>query len=354
MKQTESSHLKVAIIGAGGFTGRELLRLIGQHPGAEVIRATSAAYEGKPVADVFPVMSHLYEKSALRFTPHPETARELSEADVVFTATPDTVSMKYVPECHDAGIRVIDIAGAFRLPDPRDFETNYGIPHTASSLLKQAVYGLPEINRADIAKATIVANPGCYPSSALLSIAPISSMLNEIQPTRIIIDGKSGTSGAGGRSEKDNLTFSSVNENFRAYKIERHQHEIEMEVYARKILSSNARVRFTPYLLPLFRGILTTVYISLDSLPSEEKIAEAMRNFIEQEPFLRFVSDPNAIQLSRVQNTNFADIGFYIDRKNELLILFSAIDNLLKGAAGTAIQNMNIMFDLPETSGLEF
>lgn len=314
--------------------------------------ATSSEYAGKNVSEVF---GHLagHEYDWLAFSPHPESATSLAEEinpDVVFLATPDSAALKYATEFIDKNIKVVDISGAFRLDDAEKFKKYYNLDHDNMQLQEKAVYGLTEMNREQIKNAKLVSNPGCYPSSVL---APLWAMRDILTATSdlIIADSKSGTSGAGGRKEKDSLGFSTVYENFRSYKFEGHQHEPEIEQELNKI-TAGKQVRFTPHLLPLFRGILSTVYLQVKEQLTVEEITQTVKKNIEDEPFLRFYENPNDIRLSHVQNTNFVDFSFYYDRDKGVIVVISAIDNLMKGAAGQATQNMNLMLGYEETEGL--
>ncbi|RME92539.1 MAG: N-acetyl-gamma-glutamyl-phosphate reductase [Candidatus Hydrogenedentota bacterium] len=340
--------IQIGIIGAAGFTGKELLKILSYHPEAKVVCATSSVYAGQKISEVFPEFYGTKIQEMI-FIDHPKESKDLKGLDIIFTATPDKVSMQFAYLADQANVKMIDIAGAFRL-SAEDFEENYSIQHTAKDFLAEAVYGLPEKNRGKIKDANLVANPGCYPTAMILPFIAGESVLKNVQIQQVIAEGKSGTSGAGGRSEKDSLTFSTVNENFRAYKVKRHQHEVEMQSH----LPVKAPVRFTPYLLPLFRGILLTSYVVAEHFPEsvEKKLQEGMKEFADREPFIVYEPDPNKIEIRNVVRTNFAHLSFYFDKKHHLLIFFSVIDNLLKGAAGNAVQNFNLVYGLPETLAL--
>lgn len=347
--------LKVGIIGAGGFTGQELLQLLAKHEQTDVIYATSNEYKEQKVSETFRSLAHP-SLNALTFSAHPKTQAEVEKLpplDLLFTATPDDVSLQLIPWFRKKNIRVIDIAGIFRLKDKEQIQKFYNIDHDQPQLLQQAVYGLPEVYREEIKKAELVANPGCYPTSVLLPFFAIKEFLSKTETT-IIVDAKSGTSGAGGRKEKDSLSYSGVNENFRAYKIAAHQHQPEIQLYANLFANSAnpLRVRFTPHLLPLSRGIFSTAYISVKETIDFSQWVKAARDFAQQETFVRFYENANDVEIKKVARTNFLDFSLTYDDENRLVVMTSAIDNLLKGAAGQAVQNMNLMYGLPEHTAL--
>lgn len=340
--------IKTGIIGAGGFTGQELIRILKQHPEAENVYFTSNAYEGSRVNDMFPQLntdlSHRFEK-------HPEKIEDLPSLDAVFLAVPDSVSLKWVPLLEEAGIKTIDLAGAFRLQNKSEFEKYYGLEHTAEKTLENAVYGMPEYFREIIKSAKVIANPGCYPSAILLSVLPFLQFSGSFDKN-IFIDAKSGSSGAGGRKEKDSLGFSDVNENFRAYKAGRHQHTPEISQFIREITGEQNHVLFTPHLLPMFRGILANTYIRLEQPLDEQKLRAAAEEYAERETFARFYKSIDELNLRKVQFTNFCDFSYMLDNENGTLMITGVIDNLVKGAAGQAVQNLNLLFGLPESDAL--
>ena len=340
---------KTGILGAGGFTGIELLSVLSKHKNAEVVYATSGEYSKKRIVDVFPFLK-TSALETLEFSEHPQTIDDIPELDAIFLAVPDDVSAKWVPLLLKRNIKVIDISGIWRISDDAVSMKYYGVDRNNSETLKKAVYGMTEINRDKIKSAGLIANPGCYPTAAILPLWYMKDFLSDRQGF-IFIDAKSGTSGAGGRKEKDGMPFSGVHENFRAYKTGRHQHEPEIFQELNHFLP-NTKVNFTPHLLPLFRGIHCSVYINSNiSIPPEEmkdRIIERTKN----EPFIRYYSSPDEIELKNIQNTNFLDFSFYYDNEKKVLTIISAIDNLLKGAAGQAVQNFNLMLNFPETEGL--
>ena len=341
--------MKVGIIGAAGFTGIEILKNLRHHPDAQVSYITSSEHQGKGLITTFPQL-HCQKYDELNFSNHPSSINDVPDLDVVFLAVPDEAAMKWAPPLLEKKVKVIDISGSFRLKNPDKFQEYYKLKHTSGEVLTQAIYGLTEVYRDKIKSANLLANPGCYATSAILPLYCIREYLGKYS-RNIIFDTKSGTSGAGGRKEKDSLAFSQVSDNFRAYKIKAHQHipEIEQEVSE---YCKDVRFKMTPHLLPIFRGIYSVLYLKADPGVSEQKLTESFENIASQEPFIRFLKNPEEIELRKVQNTNFIDIGFHHDEHTGVLSIFSAIDNLQKGAAGSAVQNMNLMFGYPETLGL--
>lgn len=346
--------IKVGIIGAGGFTGLELLRILSLHSHAEIVYATSNEYQNQKVVDLFPQLD-CPALANLIFTTHPQSWQDLPNIDFAFTATPDLVSLQLAPMLLSQNIRVIDIAGIFRLKNKQVIQDFYGIDHNQPELLSQAVYGLPEVYRKQIQAATLVANPGCYPTSVLLPLFAIRPFLSFFD-NLLIVDSKSGTSGAGGRKEKESFTFSSVNENFRAYKVEQHQHQPEIQSYLNQFSNHSFAVRFTPHLLPLERGILSTIYLRVKTENKNnfdyKEMTSACQQFAEQEQFIRFYENPNDINIKKTVRTNFLDFSFVYDEINQVVVMVSAIDNLMKGAASQAVQNLNVMIQENEREGL--
>ncbi len=343
-----NSQIRVGILGAGGFTGQELIRIFAHHAQVELVYITSTEYAGKPLAAAFPNLAHP-GFADLKFTAHPQKIADAPKLDAIFLATPDDASLKWAPEFLGAGVKVIDISGAFRLRNTVEFKEYYGLEQTAEATLAKAVYGLTEIHRAEIARAEIVANPGCYPTAASLPLWVYRDLIDFTKP--VIIDAKSGTSGAGGRKEKDGLGYSTVYENFRSYKTARHQHmpEIAQEISA--VAGQKVNVRFTPHLLPMYRGILSSSYAYIKPGKTAADFTAAAEK-VRGETFLRHRENVDAVEVKHVQHTNFCDYAHFIDDKTGLVQIISAIDNLVKGAAGQAVQNMNLMFGFPEQAGV--
>ncbi|TGM65112.1 N-acetyl-gamma-glutamyl-phosphate reductase [Leptospira levettii] len=337
MKQT-----KIAIIGAGGLTGKELVGLLAHHPHFQVVHITSNQVDGKHIREVFPDLSHLPD---LRFQKHDAPIPE--DAHIVL-ATPNEVSLEKAPEFLQQGKKVIDLSGTFRLHDQNQFESAYKFKHTMFEWMDKVVFGLPELFREKIKNANFISNPGCFATSAILPIAILGNLRKKIQGP-VIVDAKSGVSGAGGRTEEIKYAYTHVYENFRAYKVLSHQHEPEMEEYS-FVGSEPKKIHFTPHLLPVYRGILATIYITFENPVDPKEVKEKIQSVADKETFIRFYETPEEIEIRKVQNTNFLDIGF--TSKGNTLVLVTALDNLVKGAAGQALQNLNLMFGYPETLGL--
>ncbi|RZN65189.1 MAG: N-acetyl-gamma-glutamyl-phosphate reductase [Candidatus Methanoliparum thermophilum] len=326
--------IKVGIIGGTGYTGGELLRVLYNHPEAEISVVTSRSNENKKVSDV-----HKYLRNIVDLTFTKTDPRSVSECDVVFTAVPHTKAMEIVPRLLDSGIKVIDLSADYRL-DFEIYERVYGVKHKDKG--RSAVYGLSELYREEIRNSSLVANPGCFPTGAILSAYPIVS---KGYVEQIIFDSKTGISGAGA-SPTDNSHYPNMAENVIPYKLTAHRHLEEM----RSILKG-VRVSFTPHIVPVIRGILTTAHILLKKTSRLEEIIELYKKYYKKDPFIRVFSDIPS--LSYVRGANFCDIGgFALEVENDRLVVVSAIDNLVKGAAGQAVQNMNIMFGLNEKTGL--
>ncbi|MDF3818684.1 N-acetyl-gamma-glutamyl-phosphate reductase [Leptospira sp. 96542] len=335
---------KLAIIGAGGLTGKELLTLLANHPGFEVVHITSNQVNGKHVRDVFPDVSRLPN---LSFEKHDAA---IPDGAGVVLATPNEASLEMAPKLRKESRKVIDLSGTFRLHNKQTFESAYKFEHTAFSLMDEVVFGIPELFREKLKNANFVSNPGCFSTSVILPLALLGNLRKQIL-SPVIVDAKSGVSGAGGRTEEITYAYTNVAENLRAYKIFNHQHEPEMEEYGYLGLKSKG-ILFTPHLLPVYRGILSAIYIQFDSDVNETEIKNIYKQKVAEEPFLRFYETPEEVELRKVQNTNYLDFGIRV-RKNNLVII-SALDNLQKGAAGQALQNLNLMYGYPETEGLTF
>ena len=333
------------IYGASGYTGQELLRLLLRHPQVEIAAVTSRQYKGLPLTKVFPGFQGL---TTLVFADH--TPEELAGlCDVVFLALPHGVSMQVVPVFHAAGIKVIDLSADFRIHDVATHETWYG-KHTSSGLMADAVYVLPEINRSAIASSTFIANPGCYPTSVILGLAPLLKG-NYVDTNSIIVDSKSGVSGAGREAQVGSL-YCEVAEGFKAYNVGRHRHTPEMEQELSLLAGRQITLSFTPHLLPVSRGILSTIYAGLTKEVSSQELLDLYRDFYQTEAFVTVYPEGALPNISSVRGTNFCHIGLIVDVRTSRVVVLSAIDNLVKGAAGQAIQNMNILCGFAEDSGL--
>lgn len=336
---------RVAVIGASGYTGVELLRLLSLHPDTELVCVTSRQYAGQLVSDVFPSLHGIVDLCFEDVDPVALAGR----ADLVFTAVPHQTAMGMIPALLAAGCRVIDLSADFRITDVEVYEEWYQ-EHTARELLDEAVYGLPELFREKISEARLIANPGCYPTSVALALAPLLEK-GLIDHKTLIVDSKSGTSGAGRAAKVDTL-YCEVNEGFKAYSLPRHRHTPEIEQSLTRLAGESVRISFTPHLLPVNRGILSTCYASLTDMMSLDKLHEVYLAKYAAESFVRVLPKGKFPNIAQVRGSNFCDIGLSIDERTGRVIALAAIDNLVKGAAGQAIQNMNLMLSLPEDQGL--
>jgi N-acetyl-gamma-glutamyl-phosphate reductase len=339
--------LKVAIVGASGYTGLELIRILHTHPEAAVTCVTSEQSTGKRISEVFPSLRDRCDLLLENLEP----VRVAAKADFIFTALPHKAAMEVVPTFLKLGRRVVDLSADYRLKDAKEYAHWYE-PHLNPENLKKAVYGLPELRRARIAEADLVANPGCYPTSIILGLAPLLKK-KLIDPASIIADSKSGVSGAGRSAKVDNL-FCEVNDGFKAYAVgglHRHIPEIEQELSL--LAGKQVVISFTPHLVPMDRGILSTVYAMPLKAATTAELLKVYADYYKGEPFVRVLPEGCFPVTSHVRGSNFCDIGLTVDQRTGRVIVVSAIDNLVKGASGQAVQNMNIMNGFPETMGLE-
>ncbi len=337
---------RIAVVGASGYTGVELLRLLSRHPEVQLVCVTSRQHAGQKVTDVFPSLQGSLE---LTFT-DVDPAVLAQQADLVFTAVPHQTAMGMIPQLLDAGCRVVDLSADFRIKDVSVYEDWYQ-PHTAAELLAEAVYGLPELYREQVPAARLVANPGCYPTSIALALAPLLEQ-ELIDPTTIIVDSKSGTSGAGRAAKVDTL-FCEVNEGFKAYGLPRHRHTPEIEQTLTALAKRAVTISFTPHLLPVNRGILSTCYASTKRTITLDAVHEVYAARYADEPFVRVLPKGALPNVAQVNGSNFCDIGLVVDDRTGRVVVVSTIDNLVKGAAGQAVQNMNLMLGLKENAGLQ-
>lgn len=342
--------IKAGIIGATGYAGAELARLLAGHREAEVIWYGSHSYVGQEYTDIYQNMHEIAEGPCL----DDNMAEMARQADVIFTATPQGLCASLLNEDILSQTKVIDLSADFRIKDVKKYETWYNIQHPAPQLIEEAVYGLCEINREQIRPARLIANPGCYPTCSILSIYPL---LKEgfLDPSTIIIDAKSGVSGAGRGAKTDNL-FCEVNENIKAYGVASHRHTPEIEDQLSIAAKEDVTVSFTPHLVPMNRGILVTAYASLAKEHENADYAELLEiydRYYKKETFVRVLKKGICPQTRWVRGGNYVDVNFQIDPRTRRVILMGAMDNLVKGAAGQAVQNMNLMFGLEETMGLE-
>lgn len=338
--------ISAAIIGASGFTGLELLRILTNHRDVKVTAITSRQHKGKPTAEVFPSLRGFYE--GLSFT-NPEKTSDV-EADIVFCCLPHGASMNIVSDFIKDGKKVIDLSADFRLKDVDVYEKWY-TAHTCPELLSQAVYGLPELNREEIKKARLVANPGCYPTGATLAIAPVLKAGLLDKKSTVIVDSKSGVSGAG-RGLSEASSFVEVSGGFKAYKVGAHRHTPEIAQNLTGLAGADVELVFTPHLLPVSRGILTTLYAKLTEGLSTKDLLALYEEAYGNEYFIRLLPEGEYPNINALRGSNFCDIGLWSDPATGRMIAISAIDNLVKGASGQAVQNMNLVFGIEETTGL--
>jgi N-acetyl-gamma-glutamyl-phosphate reductase len=333
----------IGIVGAAGYSGVELIKLLLNHPEAEILKLFGNSSVGSRIENVHSSLRGMISLEIEQFD-----SEALNGIDLLFVALPSGSSMEIIEKAYTAGVKIIDIGGDLRLNNETIYKQYYKHEHTAPKLLSESVYGLSEWNKESIASAKLIANPGCYPTSILLALIPLLKN-GLIQDDLISIISYSGTSGAG-KSAVTNMIFSEVNENVRAYNVGSHQHIPEIKQYLEKFSSKPVKFSFVPHLLPATRGIYTTIHAKVNENITDEKILETYNMYYEKSPFIRMIH-PSIPEMKDVLHTNFCDIGFHLDENNSLVI-FSTIDNLIKGAAGQAIQNMNIMFGLNQTEGL--
>ncbi|NLZ16588.1 MAG: N-acetyl-gamma-glutamyl-phosphate reductase [Desulfobulbaceae bacterium] len=338
--------LDVGIVGASGYTGVELVRILATHPQVRLTVATSRQYAGKTIAEVFPSLN---KRIDLCLENH-SVDELISRADFFFAAVPHKTAMDIVPQLLAAGKKVVDLSADYRLHDQAVYEKWYQ-PHSSPELLAEAVYGLPELYREDIRRARLVANPGCYPTSVILALGPLLRA-GFLEPTSIIIDSKSGTSGAGRAASAANL-YCEVADSFKAYKVggtHRHIPEIEQELSL--AAKHDVRVSFTPHLLPLSRGILSTIYATLSEAGNNADLHKLYNDIYASEPFVRVLPAGQQPATQHVRGSNCCDIALERDHRTGRIIITSAIDNIGKGASGQAVQNMNVMNGFAEETGL--
>ncbi len=339
--------LKVFICGGSGYAGGELLRILSGHPGVVVTGVSSERSAGKSVTELFP---HLNKYSKLIYEPL-RKEEILGKADLFFMALPHGESQEAVDFFFRNGKTVVDLSADYRLRDPGTYEKWYQVPHRFQATLKKAVFGLPEIYRNRIRKAKLIANPGCYPTGAILGLLP--AVKNKLIDTAsIVIDAKSGTSGAG-RKADISVAYCEVNEGFRAYSVGTHRHTPEIEQELSLMHGKEIAVNFTPHLLPVDRGILTTIYGRLEKKVSVSDVIKIYHDAYKKEPFVRLLEYGRYPNIKNVRGTNFCEIGLKLNERTNTLIMISAIDNLVKGASGQAVHNMNIMMGFDEKTGLE-
>ncbi len=337
--------IRAGIVGISGFGGKVLLDLLLNHKDVRVTYVAANSTTGR-VDDIWPAFRGRTELVCAKY----DAAQAVAHCDVIFLALPHMESMKVVGPLLKAGKKVIDLSADYRLKKTALYKKWYNADHTDRGNLSRAVYGLPEVFRARIRKAKLIANPGCYPTAALLGMAPLASVHGS-SVTSVIIDAKSGVSGAG-RKVAEGFMFCFVNENFKAYRVLNHQHTPEICQYLGKIAGRDIPAVFVPHLLPINNGILETIYVTLKDKISDAKLDDLYRKFYKTEPFVRVMPKGVQVEIKNVVNTNFCDIALVLSEDRKLVVITSVIDNLVKGAAGQAVQNMNIMYGFDEREGL--
>jgi len=338
--------MKVSIVGATGYTGVELIKLLSRHPEVHLQCLTTRQPDPPALESLVPTLP---KDSALKLTTFDFQATAAS-SDLVFLALPHTEAVTWGEKFFKKGKIVIDLSADFRLKEPALYKKWYHFEHRQKGLLAHAVYGLPEYYREEIQKANLIANPGCYPTSIILGVGPLLEK-KLIETDSIISDSKSGVSGAG-RKLAESTQFCTVDDNFKAYKVSGHQHQPEIEQVLHEIAGKGVGLTFVPHLLPIQRGILSTIYVKLKPKVTEQKVFDSFQEKYASEAFVRVLKKGDFPSIAGVANTNFCDIGIWVDAKKRSAVIITAIDNLLKGASGQAVQNMNIRLGLAEDTGL--
>jgi N-acetyl-gamma-glutamyl-phosphate reductase len=338
--------IRVGIIGATGYAGEELINLLLRHPYVKITNLSAKIDKPQSITEIFPKLNGKIQLVCAQ----PDLRAITNDCDLVFLALPHTVSMEIVPKLLSAGKKVIDLSADYRLADTKIYIQFYNVTHKDKTNISKAVYGLPELYRAKIKGACLIANPGCYPTAAILALAPLAAF-NLIDINSIIIDAKSGVTGAG-KKLAESFLFAEINEDFKAYKVNNHQHSPEINQELSKLSAAKIAVTFVPHLLPLNRGILETIYVKRSKKPGNksQKLVDLYKKFYKKEPFVRIRQEGDFPTIKDVAGTNFCDIG--IKDCADTIIIISAIDNLLKGASGQAVQNMNIIYKFPEDTAL--
>lgn len=336
--------IKASVLGGSGYSGIELLKILSNHPQVQIDRVFANNSAGKLLQEIHPWFVNRLDVRFESFS-----TESICSSDIVFVALPSGEAMNVVPQLLSLGKKVIDFGGDFRLKDISLYETFYKRAHTARGTVPQAVYGLPEWNKSRIESASLIANPGCYPTSVILPLAPLIKD-GLISSKGIAANSLSGVSGAG-RSSSADMSFVEVNESVKAYKVGVHQHIPEIKTTLEELTGSPVSITFVPHLIPITRGIYSSMYATLNNNATTADVVQSYRKYYSSAPFVR-VSDTTIPEIKNVLYSNYVDIGFRIYPENNQIIVFSAIDNLVKGAAGQAVQNMNLLFGYNETEGL--
>lgn len=338
--------IKAAVLGATGYAGIELVRLLSMHSEVKIEILVSQSFAGKKISDVYPNFKGVLDLTCSEL----DTDKIVKSCDVAFCALPHGASKEVIPKLYDGGIKIIDLSGDFRYDDAKVYEQWYGEAHSSPELLEKSVYGLCELHREKIKKSRLIGNPGCYTTCSILGLAPlVKNKLIDLK--NIIIDAKSGVTGAGRKSDLA-YSFCECTENMKAYKIATHRHTSEIEQELSNLAGEQIMLSFTPHLVPLKRGIFSTMYANLKEKKSAKELIEVYKEFYKGEYFVR-VYESGIPQTNRVAGSNFADMGLVVDERLNRVVVCSAIDNIGKGAAGQAVQNMNLLFGLDETTGLK-
>ena len=337
--------IKAAVLGATGYAGIELVRLLTNHPNVSIEILGSQSFAGQKISDVYQNLRHILEKECEELD-----LDRAAKCDVAFTALPHGASKTVIPSLLDRGLKVIDLSGDYRYDDAAVYEEWYGEKHSSPELLKESVYGLPELHREKIKKARLIGNPGCYTTCSILGAAPL--LAGKIAETKnIIVDAKSGVTGAGRGLSLQNH-FCECTETTKAYKVTNHRHTSEIEQELSNIAGEPIIISFTPHLIPQKRGILSTIYVNLNRPSSAEELVEMYKEFYRDEFFVRVKEVCELPETKHVAGSNFVDIGVCYDKRLQRAVVVSALDNIVKGAAGQAVQNMNLMFGLDEKTAL--
>ncbi len=340
--------IRVGLVGITGYTGMELARLLCGHPSMRLVMGCSRSESGRLLGDFYPFLRHL-PGSDVVITVY--NAREIArQCDVVFLAVPHGKAMVMAGELTDLGLKVVDLSADFRIHDAEVYEKWYKVTHTRKDLLPRAVFGLPELYEEQIQQAQLVANPGCYPTSAILGLAPALSA-GFVSGQDIVIDSKSGTSGAGRKAQVTSL-FCEVHDSFKAYGLAKHRHTPEIEQELSLLAGTPLTVSFNPHLVPMGRGILSTIYTKLAASVTLDEIWQAYTDYYKDKPFVRVLPKGELPETRNVRGSLFCDIGLVTDERTGRLIIVSAIDNICRGASGQALSNANLMFGLPQSAGL--
>ena len=336
---------KIAVVGATGYTGFELLRLLSSHDSVELVLATSEKNANKKISEIFPSLEKYFSLKFESFS-----VEKCQGVDLVFCCLPHKVSMEIVPSLLEQGNRVIDFSADYRFKDKEVYQSWYKLKHKSPDVIQKAVYGMPELYRKEIVDSELVANPGCYPTGAILGLFPLGKE-GLIEPNSIVVDAKSGVSGAG-RKEGLQFQFSEIEQGFKAYSIANHRHTPEIEQELSKAFGADVKITFTPHLIPVTRGIFSPIYFKALENIELSKINGTLSRFYEKEKFVRIFENQETLDISQVVGTNFVDIKVTFDERTGRYIMTTVIDNLVKGASGAAVQNMNLMLRIPETKGL--